>query len=75
MRDTFLPVGGGANGRSPVFVPKGSNVAYNVYALHRRKDLWGSDADDFRPERWESVRPGWEYVPVGNSNFPIMVVF
>lgn len=27
-------------------------VAFGIAALHRRKDLWGEDADDFRPERW-----------------------
>ncbi len=31
--------------------------------MHRRKDLWGDDADVFRPERWENRRPGWEYLP------------
>ena len=44
---------------SPVFVPSGTLVIFHVYALHRRKDLWGSDAQDFRPERWETEKPGW----------------
>ena len=31
--------------------------------MHRREDLYGSDAAEFRPERWETIRPGWEYLP------------
>ncbi|KAL2816742.1 cytochrome P450 [Aspergillus granulosus] len=63
IKDTIIPVGGGPDGRSPVFVPKGTAVAYSVWAMHRRKDYYGEDADDFRPERWEDLRPGWEYLP------------
>ena len=31
--------------------------------MHRRKDFYGEDAEEFKPERWESLRPGWEYLP------------
>jgi cytochrome P450 len=62
-KDTSLPLGGGSDGRSPIFVRKGRIVIYQIYATHRRPDLWGSDADDFKPERWESARPGFEYLP------------
>ncbi|KAF5598668.1 cytochrome p450 [Fusarium pseudocircinatum] len=62
-RDTVLPHGGGPNGDQPVHVPKGSMVNYTVYAMHRRKDLYGQDADEFRPERWESLRPSWFFLP------------
>lgn len=61
--DTFLPVGGGPDGKSPVFVAKGQRVAYDVYVMHRRHDIFGPDAEEFRPERWETIRPGWGYLP------------
>ncbi|RMZ77693.1 hypothetical protein DV738_g4337, partial [Chaetothyriales sp. CBS 135597] len=64
-RDTVLPLGGGENGLSPVFVPKGTFVCYNIYAMHRRTDIFGSDANEFRPERWEDgkLQPRWGYLP------------
>ncbi|MCJ1227624.1 hypothetical protein MMC12_004280, partial [Toensbergia leucococca] len=52
-KDTILPLGGGADGRSSVFVSKGTIVLLRIAALHRRPDLWGKDANEFRPERWE----------------------
>ncbi|KAI1265358.1 cytochrome P450 [Xylariaceae sp. FL1019] len=50
---TVLPTGGGPDGKSPIFVAKGRAVGYCVYAMHRRKDIYGPDAEKFRPERWE----------------------
>ncbi|EED20395.1 cytochrome P450 alkane hydroxylase, putative [Talaromyces stipitatus ATCC 10500] len=63
VRDTWLPLGGGADRKSPIFVPKGQEVFWSTYALQRRKDIYGPDAEEFRPERWESIRPHWEYIP------------
>lgn len=62
-KDTVLPFGGGIDGRSPAYVPRGRTVSYSVYAMHRDKSVYGEDADEFRPERWEQVRPGWHYLP------------
>lgn len=56
-------MGGGPDGKSPVFVPKGRVVAYSVYSMHRRTDIYGPDAEEFKPERWENLRPGWGYLP------------
>jgi cytochrome P450 len=62
-QDTILPTGGGPDCTAPVFVAKGTIVAYWTYAMHHRRDIYGDDADEFRPERWETLRPGWEYLP------------
>ena len=63
-KDTTLPRGGGPDGMSPVFVPKGRACDYSVFVMHRRKDVWGEDADQFVPERWEKRRVGWDFLPV-----------
>lgn len=57
--DAILPKGGGTDGKSPVFVRAGTLVVFHFVALHKRKDLWGRDADDFRPERWEKEKASW----------------
>jgi len=62
-KDTTLPRGGGPDGNSPVYVRKGQEVNYIVHVMHHRKDIWGEDADEFKPERWEGRRPGWEFLP------------
>lgn len=36
---------------------------YNVYAMHRNEDVFGRDPDEFVPERWQDLRPGWGYLP------------
>ncbi|KAK0648976.1 cytochrome P450 [Cercophora newfieldiana] len=51
------------DGREPVAVRKGARVQLGVYLAHRRKDIWGEDAEEFRPERWEGRRRGWDFTP------------
>jgi cytochrome P450 len=34
------------------YVPEGTQVGTNYFGLMRSKDIWGNDADVFRPERW-----------------------
>ena len=70
-RTTVLPLGGGPDRKSPVLIPKGTAVAYSTYAMHRRPDLYGMDAEIFRPERWDEdmpmnsdpIKQRWGYLP------------
>ncbi|KAF2097120.1 cytochrome P450 52A12 [Rhizodiscina lignyota] len=63
IRDTIIPLGGGPDGRSPLLVEKGTVVGYSPWSMHRDERWYGPDAAEYRPERWENLRPGWEYLP------------
>ena len=56
-RTTVLSTGGGPDRTAQVLIPKGLTVAYSIYAMHRRPDLYGMDAEFFRPERWDEDMP------------------
>ncbi|KAJ6185266.1 hypothetical protein N7519_006567 [Penicillium mononematosum] len=62
-KDTTLPRGGGKDGTSPIYIRKGRTVMYSTYVLHRRKDIWGEDAEIFNPDRWVGRKVTWEYIP------------
>uniref|UniRef100_A0A8H7N8B9 Cytochrome P450 n=1 Tax=Bionectria ochroleuca TaxID=29856 RepID=A0A8H7N8B9_BIOOC len=62
-KDTVLPVGGGPEGDSPLFVRRGTIVLYHVYSMHRDPAVYGRDVEEFRPERWNGLRPGWAFLP------------
>ncbi|CAE7217051.1 FUM6, partial [Symbiodinium pilosum] len=45
-------------------MPSQMPVIINIMALHYSKELWGEDAAQFRPERWEQGQPHkFAYVP------------
>jgi cytochrome P450 len=37
------------------FIPGGTNIGYCAWGLHRNKEIFGEDAEIFRPERWLGV--------------------
>ncbi|CRK91004.1 CLUMA_CG004692, isoform A [Clunio marinus] len=48
-------------------VPKGAHIFIPIYEMHRKKELWGDDADEFKPERFEGEKfkivPAYAYMP------------
>ncbi|CAI6338612.1 unnamed protein product [Periconia digitata] len=62
-RDTTLPCGGGPDETQPILVRRGEFVRFSHYTMYRRPDIWGSDAEEFRPMRWEGRSIGAEYIP------------
>ncbi|KAJ0336386.1 hypothetical protein KNSL1_013302 [Colletotrichum chrysophilum] len=35
-----------------VHLPEGTRVGYGAWGIFRRAEVWGQDADEFRPDRW-----------------------
>ena len=62
LKDCTIPTGGGANGKSPIFVPHGTQVS-ELRCLAERHRYLGEDAVEFRLERWEDMKFGWHYIP------------
>lgn len=55
MQDVVLQLNS-VQGETRCLVPRGTHCHLATDLLHRRKDLYGEDADEFRPERWESLQ-------------------
>jgi len=52
-KTTFIPRGAGPDGQSPILIRKGFGIGFSPYHMHRSKEVYGEDANEFRPERWE----------------------
>lgn len=67
LRDTVLPVGGGLDGASKLFIRKGQTIKLDLYSVQRDPEIWGGDVEEFRPQRWRHERPlwgaNWQYAP------------
>lgn len=34
------------------YIPAGTDIGINAWVAHRNREVWGHDAEEFRPERW-----------------------
>lgn len=62
IKDVILPLSTpvkGLNGEyiSEITVPKGSLVIISLFLANRNPDIWGPDANEWKPERWLSPIP------------------
>ncbi|KAK4186991.1 cytochrome P450 [Podospora australis] len=39
------------------FFPGGTVLSVPTYSVHHSKEIWGPDADEFKPERWFNITP------------------
>ncbi|KAH7338597.1 cytochrome P450 [Rhizoctonia solani] len=72
--DTVIPVGEGFTDlrgsiQTGIRVQKGDSVVIPILSINRAKDIWGEDALEFNPERWNKLpdavkdMPGvWGYI-------------
>ncbi|KAH7137908.1 cytochrome P450 [Dendryphion nanum] len=60
--DTWLPTGGGHDGKERLLIRRGERVVISIFGSHRNPANFGDDASEFRPERWDSLNldaPGY----------------
>jgi len=57
-----------------VYVPAEVQILWSIIGIHRRKDLWGEDAEEFRPERFldparikSLAADPYQFVPFGQG--------
>ncbi|KAF8497510.1 cytochrome P450 [Russula emetica] len=49
--------------RHELRVREGDMIVIPILAIHRLKSLWGEDADEFKPERWEAIPEAVKAIP------------
>ncbi|KNZ77018.1 Bifunctional P-450/NADPH-P450 reductase [Termitomyces sp. J132] len=46
-----------------IMIPKGQTLMIPIIAVNRDKSVWGEDAREFRPERWENIPEAATHIP------------
>ncbi|KAK8018932.1 hypothetical protein PG991_008122 [Apiospora marii] len=54
-KDTWLPTGGGPEGKDSLLIKKGQPLVLSTWGAGRHSKNFGDDALEFRPERWDDL--------------------
>lgn len=52
-----VPLGGQGITFKGHYFPPGTILSIPIYTVHHLEEVWGADAGDFKPERWENITP------------------
>ncbi|KAF9484969.1 cytochrome P450 [Pholiota conissans] len=68
VQDDFLPFSKpimGRNGKmvNGIWIKKGQSIILPIKTINRDKSIWGEDAKEFRPDRWEKIPEGAASIP------------
>ncbi|KAJ7233676.1 cytochrome P450 [Mycena rebaudengoi] len=68
MEDDILPLGRPyvdrkGNSHDSLPIPKGQIIHIPILAVNTDKEIWGGDAEEFRPERWEDIPEAVSEIP------------
>lgn len=63
LEPCILPHGGGSSGQDPILLQTGDQVRMSFAPLHTDPDVWGDDAFEFIPERWQNLKQSWNFIP------------
>ncbi|KAJ7088434.1 cytochrome P450 [Mycena belliarum] len=68
MEDDVLPlskpyIDRDGNSHDSLPIPKGQMIHVPILAVNTDKEIWGEDASEFKPERWENIPDGASDIP------------
>ncbi|EPE24762.1 Cytochrome P450 [Glarea lozoyensis ATCC 20868] len=63
LAPSILPHGGGKSGKEPILLQTGDQVRMSFAPLHVDPEIWGEDANEFKPERWQNLKQSWNFIP------------
>ncbi|KAJ7250082.1 cytochrome P450 [Mycena haematopus] len=68
MQDDVLPlsnpyVDGTGKSHDTLLIPKGLIIHIPIWTVNTDKDIWGDDAGEFKPQRWENIPEAVTMIP------------